>query len=312
MRINDLRVRAYRNAGDLRRALNALMNWTRETSQASYLHKGDIGHRLFNGCYGYNKADVFRYWLDDAGEPGAFAVLYPHWESFDLQVAPRLLCSDAHAGLIQHCEDETLRLGGKYNKTINKWVIEVGDCDSAYQDFLAACGYTKSKHWFTLTRHSLERFPDAALPAGFHFHDATVEDAEKLADVHNHSFTNKWNAKSYAEVFQSPHLEYEIVVVAPDGRFAAFTNVWIDKVNRSLLFEPVGTHADFRRRGIGKALMVYVLRRMRVERGIACAYVCHEPAEKNPASGALYAAVGFQELHKIYEYVKPLTKDQRR
>jgi len=306
MRLDDLRVHAYQQASDLGGAQAALMNWVRQTSQSSYLHKGDIGHRLFNSCYGYDKTDVFRYWTDDVGEIAAFALLYPHWESFDLQVAPRLIGSDNHADLIRYCEAETPRLGQKYDKTINKLVIEVGNCDRAHQDFLADRGYSRSKHWFTLTRHNLDHFPEAALPPGFRFHDATADEAEKLADVHNHSFTNKWNAKSYGEVFRSPHLEYEIVVAAPDGRFAAFTNVWVDDLNRSLLFEPVGTHSDFRRRGLGKALMTYALKRMKAAHDLACAYVCHEPADKNPASGTLYASVGFQELDKIYEYVKPL------
>ena len=124
--------------------------------------------------------------------------------------------------------------------------------------------------------------------------------------MHNHSFSAKWNAEKYLKVFRAPHMEYELVVAAPDGRFAAFTNVWVDEVNRSLLFEPVGTHSDFRRRGIGKALMVHALTRMRAERGIEHAYVCHEPPSKNPAAGALYASVGFAPLHEIHECSKPL------
>lgn len=307
MRLENLRVCAYRQPSDLARAQAALMAWTREARPSDYLHKGDIGHRLFNNCYGYDVADLFRYWLDEADQVQAFASLYPHWQSFDLQVAPWYAHSDAHAAMIKYCERESLQLAEKYGKTINKWIFEASDCDLARDDFLAACGYWKCKHWFTLTRHTLAHIPDAALPAGFHFHDATDADVAKLADVHNHSFTSKWNADSYGAVFRAPHMEYEIVAVAPDGRFAAFTNVWVDDVNRSLLFEPVGTHSDFRRRGIGKALMAHVLRRMRAERGIERAYVCHEPADKNPASGALYASLGFQALHKIYEYAKPVT-----
>ena len=103
-----------------------------------------------------------------------------------------------------------------------------------------------------------------------------------------------------------PHMEYEFVVVAPDGRFAAFTNIWIDEVNRSLLFELVGTHSDFRRRGLAKALMLHLLRLMPVERGIECAYVCHEPPDKNLASTALYASIGFKKLHDIYKYTRQL------
>ena len=52
--------------------------------------------------------------------------------------------------------------------------------------------------------------------------------------------------------------------------------------------------------------MTYVLRRMKAEAGITCAYVCHEPPKKNPAACALYASVGFKKLHEIYDYAKPV------
>ena len=295
----------YQGPEDFHRVQAALMSWVREAGHRNYLHKGDIGHRLFNDCYGYEPGEMMRYWLDSADEICAFSVFYPHGESFDLQVAPALWLSDAHVDIFHFCERETLRIAQRIGKPVKEMVVEIFGSDRANAAFMAARGYTNAKQTFALTRHDLSSLPEAPLPAGFRFHDATADDAAQLADVHNHSFTNKWNADSYGEVFRSPHMEYEFVVAAPDGRFAAFTNVWIDGVNRSLLFEPVGTHADFRRRGIGKALMVYVLRRMRAERGIECAYVCHQPPATNPASVALYASVGFRKLHEFHEYSKP-------
>lgn len=101
-------------------------------------------------------------------------------------------------------------------------------------------------------------------------------------------------------------MEYEIVTVAPDGRFASFTNVWVDEVNHTIVFEPVGTHSDFRRRGIGRAMMAYVLKRMQAEHGIERAYVCHELDDKNPGAGAFYYSVGFRPKYEIHEYVKSL------
>lgn len=296
----------YQGPKDLYRAQAALMAWVRARGHCNYLHKGDIGHRLFNGCCAYDPADMMRYWLDDAGEICAIAILYPHWEAFDLQVTPALWLSDEHARLVDFCESETLVLAERFGLRMKELALDVFDCDRAFIAFVEERGYKHSKHGFSLTRHELKSFPVAELPPGFRFRQATADDAERLADVHNHSFTSKWNAESYAKVFRSPHLEYEFVVEAPDGRFAAFTNVWIDDVNRSLLFEPVGAHADFRRRGIGKALMVRVLRRMQAERGINCAYVCHAPASENPAAAALYASVGFEKLHDIHEYAKPV------
>ena len=280
------------------------MAWMRERSPCNYLHKGDVGHRLFNGCYAYDPADMMRYWLDEDGEICAIAILYPHWEAFDLQVAPALWLSERHARLVDFCESETLVLAARFGLRMKELALDVFDCDPDFIAFVEARGYKHSKHGFSMTRHALRSFPAAELPPAFRFHQATAADAERLADVHNHSFTSKWNAESYAKVFRSPHMEYEFVVEAPDGRFAAFTNVWIDDLNRSLLFEPVGAHADFRRRGIGKALMVHVLRRMKAEHGVKCAYVCHAPESQNPAAAALYASVGFEKLHDIHEYAK--------
>ncbi len=297
----------YAEPQDFFRAQAALMRWIKQRGHCNYLHKGDIGHRLYNNCYGYDKRDIFRYWLDDAGELTAFATLLPQWQSFELQVAPERLLGSAHRLLLETCERETLRLGEKLGHSIKELVVEVEDCEPAFSRFIEACGYARGEHLFSFTRHDLSRLPEAALPPGFRFHQATETDAACLADVHNHSFTNKWDANSYGQVFRSPHMEYEFVVLAPDGRCAAFTNVWVDTVNQSLLFEPVGTHADFRRRGLAKALMTHALRRMQRERGITCAYVGHEPITKNPASGPLYAAVGFKHAFDCYAYKKSVS-----
>ena len=299
-----MQARRYQGPEDLYRAQAALMAWVRQAGHCNYLHKGDVGHRLFNSCFKYNPADVMRYWLDDSGEVCAFAVLDLPWDAFDLQVSPALRLSDHHIEIFEYCEGETLRLAERNGKRLEKIVVEVDDCDPAYIAFVEARGYSLLEPSFALTRHDLKNLPDAPLPRGFRFHQAAAGDAAQLADVHNHSFSNKWNAESYAKVFRSPHLEYEFVVAAPDGRFAAFTNVWVDDVNRSLLFEPVGTHSDFRRRGLGKALMAHVLMRMRAERGIKRAYVCHAPPSTNPAAAALYASVGFEKLHEIHDYSK--------
>ena len=297
----------YAKPEDLYRAQAAFMQWAAPAGQYNTWHKGDIGHRLFNGCFRYDKRDVFRYWLDAAGEVAAIAILYPHWQSFDLHVAPELLYSPVHAAIFEYCEWETARLAQKYDLRLAQLFVEGVDADPAQLAFIQAQGYTLDKHSITMTRHDLRQLPDAPLPAGFRFHRASAADAARLADVHNHSFTNKWNAESYSQVFNAPHMEQEWVVIAPDGRCAAFTNLWIDQVSRSMLFEPVGTHEDFRRLGVGKALMAHALKRMRAERGITCAFVCHEPPDKNPASAALYKSVGFVKLHDIYEFVKPLT-----
>ncbi len=187
----------YAEASDLYRAQEALMGWARQAGHSYYLHKGDIGHRLFNGCCNYDKAEMFRYWLDEQGELAAFAILYPHWESFDLQAAPSLLCGAEHSRLFDFCESETLRLAAKFGLRFANLVAEAGDSHQAYRAFVEAKGYRRDKLCITMTRHDLRELPRAELPEGFRFHEASALDAARLADVHNHSFTNKWDSESY-------------------------------------------------------------------------------------------------------------------
>jgi hypothetical protein len=46
-------------------------------------------------------------------------------------------------------------------------------------------------------------------------------------------------------------------VEAPDATMAASTIMWLDEANKTVEFEPVGTHPDYRRRGLGKAMLLH-------------------------------------------------------
>ena len=59
-------------------------------------------------------------------------------------------------------------------------------------------------------------------------------------------------------------------------------------------------------RGIGKAMLAYVLRRMQAEHGLQRAYVCYEVDETNPGAGAFYQSVGFRPKYAIHDYIKSL------
>ncbi len=301
--------KSYNTSEDLVRVQRALMQWSEQVTEFNHVHKGDVGHRIFNGGFGrgYDPSDILYYWEDDNAEIVAFVSIFGWWESFDLQIAPEYRFTDTHKDIFEWCEKATIDFANRIDTVPKELVFEVCTNDTRYKDFVTAQGYKHSKLALVLTEHDLQTFPDVFLPDGFTIRLATGNDLEQLADVHNHSFTNKWNAEIYGKVFNAPHMEREFVVVAHDGRFAAFTNVWHDDINDSILFEPVGTHSDFRRRGIGKALMVHVLKTMQAEQGIQRAYVCHEPPDKNIASGKLYESVGFKVKYHIDEWVRSLT-----
>jgi ribosomal protein S18 acetylase RimI-like enzyme len=56
--------------------------------------------------------------------------------------------------------------------------------------------------------------------------------------------------------------DLDIVAIALDQRFAAFATCWVDQGNRVGQFEPVGTAPEFRRQGLGQAVLSEGLRRM--------------------------------------------------
>ena len=81
----------------------------------------------------------------------------------------------------------------------------------------------------------------------------------------------------------------------------AFAICWMDEVNRVGEFEPVGTHADFRRRGLERAVLLEGMRLMQM-RGAATAFVmCDGDSE---LAARLYESVGFHTVKKDYDYVR--------
>ena len=93
--------------------------------------------------------------------------------------------------------------------------------------------------------------------------------------------------------------DLDLVAVAPDGELAAFCTVWFDDVTRTAVFEPVGTHPDHQKRGLGKAVMSEGLRRAR-QLGATLATV----SSYSTGAHALYHSMGFVEFDLLEPWIK--------
>jgi mycothiol synthase len=93
--------------------------------------------------------------------------------------------------------------------------------------------------------------------------------------------------------------DLDIVAVAPDGELAAFCTVWFDDVTRTAVFEPVGTHPEHQKRGLGKAVMAEGLRRAK-RLGATLASV----SSYGKAAHALYESMGFTEFDLLESWIK--------
>jgi GNAT superfamily N-acetyltransferase len=80
-----------------------------------------------------------------------------------------------------------------------------------------------------------------------------------------------------------------------------FSVIWYDHLNRTGLFEPVGTHKDHRRCGFGRAIILYGMQQMAAA-GMKFATVAH--FGQNEAARGLYQACGFKPWYLLDGYKK--------
>jgi ribosomal protein S18 acetylase RimI-like enzyme len=109
-------------------------------------------------------------------------------------------------------------------------------------------------------------------------------------------------AADYRNVQRCPlyRRDLDLVAEAPDGTLAAFTTTWFDDVTRTGFFEPVGTHPDHRRRGLGRALLVEGMRRL-AWYGAEIAYT----SSYGTSAGGLYESVGLAVTGQLVRWERP-------
>lgn len=174
--------------------------------------------------------------------------------------------------------------------------------------FLRAHGFTTPTTELTQFLQPLDRrLPEPDLPAGYAIRSLSgPEDIPARVDVHRAAFApSKMTVEKYEMLVTLDHYAYDrdLVVVAPDGTFAAFTMCWLDPIAAIGEFEPVGTHPAHQRLGLGRAVNTAGLRRLQ-EAGARDAMVFSE--RSNVASEGLYRSVGFREIAIHREYTRPI------
>jgi mycothiol synthase len=274
-----------------------------------YVHVGDLNWWLFYLNQDQERQRTIYLWEGPcvSDELAGWSLLSPRFRAFDVFVHPRERGSE-QAGRMFAWTEERMRevvreAGGSSLCTV--WVLQ----DDAWLTvFLERRGFVRSDYHLYMVRPLDGPVPAPLLPPGYSLrHVAGAHEAGARAAVAHAAFqsglTPARHERRMRQFMSSPVYtpELDLVVVAPGGRFAAFALCWLDGVNRVGLFEPVGTHPDFWRKGLGKAVLQEGLRRMQAQ-GMTTAMVCVE--HDNPAAQELYARVGFGVVNRIYTYVR--------
>lgn len=137
--------------------------------------------------------------------------------------------------------------------------------------------------------------PDYSIPEGYTIRNAIIEtEWEKYKEVQGSVFPHMMNTtKKLLDTFSTATFyqeELDIVAVAPNGEFAAFCTARIDPVSRITELEPVGSHPDHRKLGLGKAVICESFRRLEKYKPTAVVILGAAPTE---GARRLYKSVGF-------------------
>ncbi len=277
------------------------------TEHCGYLHPGDIPHHIYNGNKYYDPVELMTIWEDDQGV-AAWLLGDPRHKSYDAQVRPDLRGGDFERQVLEYADESIVELMRRYEIPGNCIYADAFRGDTARSELLAALGWEPDNALpYVLNRTEIRSVEVPALPEGYSFRSAKgVQDAAALAAVHNACFKVNWTPELYRYVMESPGYApgRELVIQASDGTFVAFTVTWYDHLNRTGLFEPVGTHKDHRRRGFGRAIMMYGMQQMAAA-GMEFATVAH--FGDNKAARGLYQACGFKPWHLLDGYTKPIS-----
>jgi GNAT superfamily N-acetyltransferase len=248
-----------------------------------------------------------RIWEAD-GKIVSFVLLEGKINAF-IQIHPDRMRTDLYGEMLAVAETDLSGIGGDGRRKIYVWADSK---DDVAHGFLKQRGYVKYTEPHTAGRQGrqdLDRgIPEPAVPEGF-----IVRELGDVDELPSRSWCS-WKAFHpdepdekyegwlwYGNIRAAPlyNKELDIVAIDPDGEVASFTTAWYDAVTNTAHFEPVGTHPDHQRKGLGLACITEGLRRLK---RLGCRRAFLE-GFSIPAKG-LYNKAGFHDYDTAEPWVK--------
>lgn len=301
--------RRYHDQNDLD-AMHCLLVRGRKANNGSYyIHTGDLSWWLYypplEGDYW---KDIFLW--DDPEQPGqilGWALINTDWVGFDVYVQPELFGASMAQEMYVWAEQKALEIARERGRKTT-YVLWIRHDDAVLGHHLRQQGYRLARGMVHLTRNLDVAIPSAKVSGEFIVRTSKGEpEVAARARAQYGAFGSDSPFELYLERFRkfmrSPAYDpyMDIVAVAVDGQIGTFCIEWLDPVNQVGLFEPVGTHPDFQRKGLGRAVMLEGMHKLS-EDGMKQAIV--STFEDNEVAIKLYESVGFQTVYQLGTYEK--------
>jgi len=190
----------------------------------------------------------------------------------------------------------------------DKLRINILEGNTQRETLLTELGY-KNEQIYGYCRIRKGDFPiiDYLCPDNFEIRAIKRNDFDQLASLirkvfgHGETFTAEvleWLASCsfYRE-------ELDLVAVTPNGVIASFCTFRMDPYSNIINLEPMGTNPEYRRMGLGKALITEGIKRSMKYNP---PFFSIDGAANTPAANRLYDVTGFTEKYAIYSWEKEI------
>ena len=302
-----MHTRSYEGLQDLKAMLDLLSEGCKAENGTHYIHRGDLQWWLFyTDTPEESWQPNIRLWFEDDCLVG-WALLSPEEECFDVFTAPHVRGTASEQEML----DWALQHMPPMDNVQNMWVAADDEVRIRWMEQNGFALAEKSMMYFQ--RSLAGPLDGSPLPEGFSLrHSRGTEDARLRAACSHAAFGSKKPFEDYwprtLRFMQSPIYvrEHELFVIAPTGEVASYCIIWTDELTKVGHFEPVGTHPNFQRKGLGKSLLFEAFRRLKFE-GMNEADVCTN--YDNEAAIPLYESVGFRKAKRLLTYSKRMNHE---
>jgi GNAT superfamily N-acetyltransferase len=295
--MSDLTERGFHMPRDLPELL-AMVSRARATSDPhAFLHPGGLQWLLRR--LGRRESFTVMRWTDGDAVAG-FGVDDDGYVM--IQAAGPSL--DEHLALVDQAEAHA-RQRGPAAIEVSAW-----DDDRQLLAALASRGYERSgTYGHELVRELVGEASAPRLPAGFSIRWLEPQLDAAYVELHRAAWSTRapsdYDSRMHASVTSMPDFERELVpiVAAPGGTLAAYCIAWFDPRTQTVEIEPLGTHPEYRRLGLGRAIVQEVLCRS-AARGARSVMVWG--SHQNDVAIHLYESAGLVSRRVLREYKRTL------
>jgi mycothiol synthase len=321
--ITDFTARPYAGEADLP-ALAALFAAAEAADQLDDHWDAAELRRWFTSP-GVDPARDIQVWADSDGRLVGFAwvgVISPDEATsvegrINFRVHPTARSTDLGGAILAWASDRLRMIGQERGQSVELYA-RAHERDRYQRAVLEQHGFAAVRTYLRLACALDQPIPAPQLPAGFTLrHVANEAEVAQWVAMFNLSFIDHWNfqpmpVERRLHWLEDPNYrpEQDLIIVAPDGTFAAFCYCAIHAQENAQTgrhdgwIHVLGTRRGYRKLGLGRAILLAGLRRLQADG--ATAAILNVDAENPTGALGLYESAGFYQQFTLINYCKDL------